>query len=138
MVRLLAPRIAAPLSPAPLATDLPVRIIEVSWYNDHSIWSASPSQINFLLFVALFTLLSLLYLALAPRFAPRASHPFAILALDAILWVFWFAGWVALAVFHNRLNLCWGNVCRVMVAAIVIGALEWYVDISHSSYGSRV
>lgn len=126
MARLpLFPSLPAGSSAHPPTANLLHLPTEVSWYDEHSIWSNAPSQINFLLFVALFTLLSVFYLALAPRFAPRASHPFAILALDAVLWVFWFAGWVALAVFHHKLNLCWGNVCRVMVAAIVVGALEW-------------
>ena len=42
--------------------------------------------------------------------------------------MFWFAGWVRLARFHTVLNLCFGTVCNVMVAAIVVGALEWYVS----------
>ena len=65
------------------------------------------------------------YLALAPRFFPKLAHKFAILALDAVTMIFWFAGWVALAVFKNNLLLCYGSICHDLTASIVFGAFEW-------------
>ena len=51
--------------------------------------------------------------------------------------LFWFAGFIALAVFHrdlvNDANYyiggcdAIGNICGVIEAAVVFGALEWYV-----------
>ncbi|KAG7010055.1 hypothetical protein G7Y79_00001g003270 [Physcia stellaris] len=95
------------------------------WYNAHSTYQDSPSRVNFLIFVSLWTLLALLYLALSPRFFPSMAHKYAILGLDFLTMVFWFAGWVALAVYKENLILCGGRICHVMTAAIVFGALEW-------------
>ena len=54
--------------------------------------------------------------------------------------LFWFAGFVALAVFHrdlvNEIDFFFiggcnalGNTCGVIEAAVVFGALEWYVKL---------
>ena len=51
-------------------TDLPV----VQWYNATTVLS-SPSELNFLIFAALWSLLSLLSIELLPRFFPRGSSP---------------------------------------------------------------
>ncbi|KAL8789375.1 MAG: hypothetical protein Q9195_006848 [Heterodermia aff. obscurata] len=96
------------------------------WYNTFSLYGSSPSRINFLIFASVWTLLSLLYLTLTPRFVPSAAHKLAIFALDAVTMIFWFAGWVALAVFKDNLALCGGRVCHVVTAAIVFGAFEWF------------
>ena len=89
----------------------------------------SPSQVNFLVFTSVWTLLATAYLALTPIYMPRAAHKFVILAIEAVTMIFWFAGFIALAVFLSGLNLCLGNVCRSAEAATVFGAFEWYVDI---------
>jgi hypothetical protein len=39
--------------------------------------------------------------------------------------LFWFAGFIALAVFISNLLFCRGDVCRAAQAATVFGALEW-------------
>lgn len=106
---------------------LPANIFAIAahWYNTRSLYLDSPSRVNFLIFVSVWTLLALIYLALTPRFFPSLAHKFAILALDAVTMIFWFAGWVALAVFKDNLQLCWGGICHVMTAAIVFGAFEW-------------
>jgi len=86
----------------------------------------SPSQINFLLFDAVWTLLALLYLTLVPwRFSDtRAHHKFAILGVEVLTMLFWFAGFVALAVFLSD-RVCFGHVCSAAKAAAVFGAFEW-------------
>ncbi|KAL2049340.1 hypothetical protein ABVK25_010350 [Lepraria finkii] len=43
-----------------------------------------PSQDSFELFCAIWTVVILLYLALAPRIFPHFAHPFAILGLNAL------------------------------------------------------
>lgn len=103
----------------------------------------SPSQNSFMIFVSVWTLLILLYLSLAPRFIAAVAHPFAMLALDALTMLFWFAGFIALAVFRHSAsevyigdgfgdyyNACGsggivGRWCGEMEAASVFGALEW-------------
>ena len=86
-------------------------------------------------------MLVLLYLALAPRFMPKIAHPLAILGLDALTMLFWFAGFIALAVFHHDLEIdiefdgwfatrgCSDlfDICPTVEAAVVFGAFEWYV-----------
>ncbi|KAK5140595.1 membrane-associating domain-containing protein [Cryomyces antarcticus] len=89
------------------------------WYHAYS-----PSQINFLLFTAIWTVFALLYLTLAPWKLPTAAHKFAILAAEALTMLFWFAGWVALAVFLSN-RVCFGHVCSAAKAAAVFGAFEW-------------
>ena len=88
----------------------------------------SPSQINFLLFDAVWTVLALLYLIIVPwRFSETvAHHKFAILAVEAVTMIFWFAGFIALAVFLGE-RVCYGHVCSAAKAAIVFAAFEWYV-----------
>ena len=90
---------------------------------------ASPDQINFLIFTSVWTLLVTVYLALSPVYMPHLAHKYAILALDAVTMIFWFAGFIALAVFITELSLCFGNVCHSAQAAVVFGAFTWYVSL---------
>jgi hypothetical protein len=60
------------------------------WWNGY--WhSSSPSQVNFLLFSAVWSVLVLIYLILVPwRFSDTvAHHKFAILGGEAVTMVFW-------------------------------------------------
>ena len=68
-----------------------------NFYDDETIFD-SPSEINYLIFVAIWTLLVLAFLMLAPKFFPKAAHNLVILALEFITMIFWFAGFIALAV----------------------------------------
>ena len=124
---------------------LPLRPLgEGSGYN-HPLLVASygvtPSQDSFLLFAAVWTLLVLAYLGLAPTLMPKVAHPFAIFGIDTLTMLFWFAGFIALAVFHHDLEdtvtyvgyfanagcSYYENLCAVIEAAVVFGAFEWYV-----------
>lgn len=64
----------------------------------------------------------------------------AMLALDALTMLFWFAGFIALAVFHHRAEEVYfgddvgdyykacslaGGICGEIEAAAVFGAFEW-------------
>lgn len=91
-----------------------------------------------MVFVAVWTILVLIYLGLAPRFFSSIAHVHAILALDALTMLFWFAGFIALAVwYHDFVNAAnfelfagcaaLGDYCGVLEAAVVFGAFEWYV-----------
>lgn len=46
----------------------------VHWYNADTLTSP-PSQINFLIFVPLFSFLSIAYLEATPKFLPKCKHP---------------------------------------------------------------
>jgi len=93
--------------------------------NDWS-WAWSPSQANFLLFCSVWTILALLYLILTPTHYPTAAHKFGILAADALTMIFWFAGFIAMAVLLTDVGCgrYWG-VCRAAEAATVFAAFEW-------------
>ena len=99
-----------------------------------------------MVFVSVWTMLVLIYLSLAPRFFASFANVFAILALDALTMLFWFAGFIALAVLYHNLedssilydfgysyvgavSTCDGagikSVCQQIEAATVFGAFEW-------------
>ncbi|KND94501.1 hypothetical protein TOPH_00876 [Tolypocladium ophioglossoides CBS 100239] len=72
---------------------------------------AGPGSLNFLVFASCFSMLSILYLELAPKVYQRAAHPYAALGVEATNTVFYFAGFIAYAVFLGGLALCHGTVC---------------------------
>ncbi|KAH8888194.1 hypothetical protein GQ53DRAFT_826353 [Thozetella sp. PMI_491] len=92
-----------------------------NWYNVDTLTS-SPSQVNFLIFAALWSMISIAYLELAPKFLPRASHPWVAIGMEASNVLFWFAGFIALAVFLSKLLFCRGTVCGAAQADTVFSA----------------
>jgi hypothetical protein len=88
-----------------------------------SIWS--PSEFNFLLFTAIWTFLVLAYLIIAPGRFPDAAHKYGILGAEAITMIFWFAGFIAVAVLLSDTGCRRGSACRSMQAATAFGAFEW-------------
>ena len=101
--------------------------IVAHWYNNFSLYDDSISEVNFLIFVSLWTGLLTIYLAVTQLKFPHLAPAIAVLALDALTMLFWFAGFIALAVYHSNLGECRGRVCDDLVAAIVFGAFNWYV-----------
>jgi len=102
----------------------------------------TPSQDAFELFCAVWTILIVIYLALSPRlFDRKLHHPFIVLGLNAITMLFWFAAFIAMAVFHHNLEevdvldgfddnvygVCGalGSYCPSVEAAAIFGAFEW-------------
>ncbi|KAI1400448.1 membrane-associating domain-containing protein [Hypoxylon fuscum] len=94
------------------------------WYNVDTLTS-SPSQVNWLLAVSLFTIISVLYLEMTPRFLPKFSHPLVAIGLETGNALFYFAGFIALSVFMSRLLFCRGSVCGAAQATIAFGAFEF-------------
>ncbi|KAF4123729.1 Membrane-associating domain [Geosmithia morbida] len=88
-------------------------------------YSSSPSSVDFLLFAPIFSLFSAAYLELAPRLAPRASSPAASMAVEVTNTVFYFGGFIALAIFLSRLRFCTGALCAVARATSVVAAAEF-------------
>ncbi|KAJ7018254.1 marvel domain-containing protein [Mycena alexandri] len=86
----------------------------------------SPSQVNFLLFASVWTLvLALPYLTLSYRYFPDAAHKFGIFAAEFVTMVFWFGGFIALAVFTTVFLGCSAPVCGAAQAATTLAAIEW-------------
>jgi len=98
----------------------------VNWYSsdtsDTSI--ASPNQINFLIFVPVWSFITIAYLEITPIYAKRASHPYAHFALEIVTTIFYFAGFIALAVFLSKLLYCRGSVCASARAAAIFSSLS--------------
>ncbi|PNY27798.1 Uncharacterized protein TCAP_02288 [Tolypocladium capitatum] len=83
---------------------------------------AGPDSLNFLIFASCFSILSVLCLELAPRLYQRAAHPYATLGVEAANTVFYFAGFIAYAVFLGGLALCHGTVCTAGRVDSVVAA----------------
>lgn len=94
------------------------------WYDVDTLTS-SPSQINFLIFVPVFSFISMVYLEVVPRFMQKASHPYAHIGFEALNTLFYFAGFVALAAFIGKLLFCRGSVCAAARADAVFAAFNW-------------
>ncbi|KAI8943741.1 hypothetical protein NX059_001721 [Plenodomus lindquistii] len=98
-----------------------------SWWTTH--WrQPGPSEINFLIFAPIWSLLSLIALLLLPlRFSHLLAKPtlrYGVLALEAMTMMYWFAGFVALAVFLSD-RICFGMVCDVAKAGAGVSAGSW-------------
>lgn len=85
-----------------------------------------PSEVSFIVFVSVWTMVVSIYLLVAPLKFPRLAPVIAVLALDALTMLFWFAAFIALAVWKSNLSVCFfGRICHTIVAGIVFGAFEW-------------
>jgi hypothetical protein len=87
----------------------------------------SPSEINFLLFCSVWSILSLVYLigsSMASMKSSRYANRYAVLAVDSVNMTFWFAGFIALAVFLGS-RVCFGTVCGVAKASVAFAAFQW-------------
>jgi hypothetical protein len=73
-------------------------------------------------------LITLTYLIVVPmRFSEtKANHAGAIAGVEGLTMVFWFAGFLALAVWLGN-RVCFGHVCSAAKAAAAFGAFAWYV-----------
>jgi len=88
-----------------------------------------PSQVNFMIFNSVWSLLVLAYVGLTPLYMTRFFHK-ASLGLEAITMLFWFAGSIALAVYVGGPLSCHGNTyCGAVEAAIAFGFFLWAIFI---------
>jgi hypothetical protein len=90
----------------------------------------SPSEVNFMVFSPVWSLLALAALVVVPMkmSALAASSPvkFGLFALEILTMFYWFSGFIALAVFL-RDRICFGAVCDVAKAGAVLSAVNWLV-----------
>lgn len=93
-----------------------------------------PSELSFIVFVSVWTMVVTIYLLVAPLKFPRLAPVIAVLALDALTMLFWFAAFIALAVWKSNLDFCFGRICNTIIAGIVFGAFEWSVFFFLSSH----
>ncbi|KAF1944879.1 hypothetical protein EJ02DRAFT_397353 [Clathrospora elynae] len=98
-----------------------------SWWSIH--WrQSSPSEINYLIFAPAWSLLALVPLLLVPlkfsHLQDSTAGRWGMLGLEGLTMLFWFAGFVALAVFLSG-RICFGMVCDVARASTTISAMSW-------------
>ncbi|KAI4730976.1 hypothetical protein E4T49_01381 [Aureobasidium sp. EXF-10728] len=113
---------------------LPIRIAQLilallvlgtSAYVTSVYHNGSPSSINFLVFSSVWTLLALIYLSLTSWKLERFAHPWIVCGVESLTMLFWFAGFIAAAVFLSDLITCAGHACSAARAATVFAAFEW-------------
>lgn len=85
----------------------------------------SPSEVNFLIWNFVWTVLALLYLGLAPTYVPNLYHKWAVVGVEGLSVLFWFCGWVAMAAWLGNATVCFGTVCGCARAAVVFAMFEW-------------
>ncbi|EOO00096.1 hypothetical protein UCRPA7_4443 [Phaeoacremonium minimum UCRPA7] len=98
-----------------------------NWYNVDTLTS-SPSEVNFLIFVPLWSFITIGYIEGISRFVPKFYFPIAAVVLEVSNIMFYFGGFVALAVFLSRLLFCRGMVCaaaRADTAFASFGFVMW-------------
>jgi hypothetical protein len=100
-------------------------VLGTSGYVAHKYFD-SPSENNFLIFTSVWTLLVVAYLILSTTAMPKLGHRFIHLGAEAGTMIFWFAGFIAMAVWvSDHLRGCSGRVCHSARAAVVFAAFEW-------------
>ncbi|KAI0194663.1 hypothetical protein EV127DRAFT_477951 [Xylaria flabelliformis] len=107
-----------------------------NWYNADAM-SPAPPPIGWLLFVSLFTIISIGVLEGLPRFAPRFFHPYAALSLEFGNALFYFAGFIALSTFMGRLLFCRGSVCSAARADVAFGIFQFLLWAASTSLAAR-
>ncbi|KAG8423233.1 hypothetical protein J3459_008431 [Metarhizium acridum] len=103
------------------AANLGLSAYVINWYRTLTSQSADGS-VSFLLAASVMSILSILYLELAPRFVSRLAHPYAALAVQGLNTALYFAAFIALAVYVGNLTFCEGSVCRASRADAVVAA----------------
>jgi hypothetical protein len=84
----------------------------------------APGNVSFNVFNSVWTILVGAFLLIVPlRFAgSKVNHHFGALALDALTAIFWFAGFIALAVWTNR----WHNAGGFIVTGRIYNSARHY------------
>ncbi|KAL4915583.1 marvel domain-containing protein [Aspergillus aurantiobrunneus] len=84
--------------------------------------------VNFMLFNGVWSFFIVVpYFILAPIFVPALAHRYALPAVDGVTMIFWFAGFIALAVDLGDVSaFCsHSSVCQGLQAAAAFGAFNW-------------
>jgi hypothetical protein len=88
----------------------------------------SPTEVNFMIFSPVWSLLALAALIVVPWKMPYVAQntgpKIGLLVLELLTTLYWFGGFVALAVFLSD-RICFGTVCSVAKASTAISALNW-------------
>ncbi|KAL5118822.1 hypothetical protein ACEQ8H_003325 [Pleosporales sp. CAS-2024a] len=107
------------------------------WWSTH--WhQSSPSEVNFLIFAPAWSVLVLASVIIVPlKFSHMLSSKTAqigLLAMEGLTMLYWFGGFVALAVFLSG-RICFGTVCDVARASTALSAINWLAWTVTFGYG---
>ena len=87
-------------------------------------------EVNFLIFSPTWSILALAALVVVPMkmstLASSTAGSFGLLALEVLTMLYWFGGFIAMAVFL-RDRICFGAVCDVAKAGTALSAVSWLV-----------
>ena len=87
------------------------------WYRAYT-----PSELRFLLFVSIWSFFIVVpYLVIVPIYFPRFAHIYGLLAMEGIVTIFWFAGFIAMAANMPSSKYC-TDLCQELQAATAFGA----------------
>lgn len=88
----------------------------------------SPVEVNFMIFSPVWSLLALAALIVVPMKLPAVAEQtgpkIGLFILELITSLYWFGGFVALAVFLND-RICFGTVCTIAKAGTALSAINW-------------
>ncbi|KAL7808341.1 hypothetical protein V8C44DRAFT_336103 [Trichoderma aethiopicum] len=98
---------------------------------------STPPSVSFLLFSSAFSIISLLYIELAPRFAPKAIHPTASLCVEVANCIFFFTGFIAVAVCLGDLAFCNGSVCMAGRCLAVLAAAQFSLWMGSAVFAAK-
>ncbi|KAJ0413738.1 marvel domain-containing protein [Aspergillus carlsbadensis] len=92
--------------------------------------TSGADEVNFMVFNGVWTFFIVVpYFILAPIFVPALAHRYALAAVDGVTMIFWFAGFIALAVaigdFNDYLECSDYSWCQGLQAAAAFGAFNW-------------
>ena len=77
------------------------------------------------------------YQVIVPRFAEKLAHKFVILAIDALTMLFWFAGFIALAVDVRFVTGPTTDWYKAAQATVAFAAFSWY-ELIFRNNGTKV
>ena len=98
-----------------------VFIVAHGYFSGHA-----ASEVSFMVFNSVWSLLVLAYLVLAPKFFPRLYHILVVLGLAVVTTIFWFAGSIAAAVYLGTPRGCSSNSwCGAFQAFVAFGFFIW-------------
>ena len=93
-----------------------------SYYYTYSYYNGTDA---FTIFLAVWSLLVLAYLLLAPMFLSAIAIPIVSLVIELITMIFWFSDWIALAALWGPFSCGGVNFCGTGKASAAFAAVNW-------------
>jgi hypothetical protein len=103
-------------------------------YGDWGVNGTSPSQVNFLVFASIWSILAIVYLAVI---SPPLGAGTPIDRIDAVTGIFWLAGWIALAKLIGGPSTC-TTFCAAIQASVAFAAFLWALFMGTALYDAWV